>query len=79
MNNISFNQSLSDKINEELNPAIKSTPGKGEITVLADEKDGLHEYYVKTNNGKVTELSDGYHANHDDNYKKLADFLKNYR
>lgn len=79
MNNISFNQSLSDKLNEELNPELRSTPGKDEITVIADEKDGLHEYYIKTANVKVTELDDAYHAEHDENYKKLEEFLKNYR
>ncbi len=78
-NKISFNQSLSDKLNEELNPELRSTPGKDEITVLADEKSGLREYIIKTDGTKVTDLKDAYHAEHDDNYKKLEDFLKNYR
>lgn len=48
MNTIAFNQQLSDKLNEELNPELFSTPGKGEITVVANEKKDLREYRIIT-------------------------------
>ena len=53
MNTIAFNQQLSDKLNEALNPGLYSTPGKGEITVIANEKKDLREYRIIT---KTTRL-----------------------
>ena len=50
MNQIAFNQQLSDKLNEVLNPTLYSTPGKGEITVVANEKNDLREYRIITEN-----------------------------
>lgn len=76
MNTIAFNQQLSDKLNKELNPELFSTPGKGEITVVANEKKDLREYRIITKDNKVV---DAYDADHDTAYQKMMDFLKNYR
>ena len=76
MNTIAFNQQLSDKLNKELNPELFSTPGKGEITVVANEKKDLREYRIITKDNKVV---DAYDADHDAAYQKMMDFLKNYR
>ena len=58
MNTIAFNQQLSDKLNEELNPELFSTPGKGEITVVANEKKDLREYRIITKDNKVVDVVD---------------------
>lgn len=79
MNTIAFNQQLSDKLNEALNPDLYSTPGKGEITVVADEKKDLREYRIITKDNKVFDLVDAYDSEHDADYQKLVDFLKDYR
>ena len=77
MNTIAFNQQLSDKLNEALNPDLYSTPGKGEIT--ANEKKDLREYRIITKDNKVVDLVDAYDSEHDADYQKLVDFLKDYR
>lgn len=79
MNQIAFNQQLSDKLNEVLNPTLYSTPGKGEITVVANEKNDLREYRIITENNKVVKVEDAYNAKHDAGYDKMMDFLKDYR
>lgn len=79
MNTIAFNQQLSDKLNEALNPGLYSTPGKGEITVIANEKKDLSEYRIITKDNKVVDLVDAYDSEHDADYQKLVDFLKDYR
>lgn len=79
MNTIAFNQQLSDKLNEELNPELFSTPGKGEITVVANEKKDLREYRIITKDNKVVDVIDAYDADHDADYQRMMDFLKNYR
>ena len=79
MNTIAFNQQLSDKLNKELNPELFSTPGKGEITVVANEKKDLREYRIITKDNKVVDVVDAYDADHDASYQKMMDFLKNYR
>ena len=79
MNQIAFNQQLSDKLNEVLNPPWYSTPGKGEITVVANEKDDLREYRIITEGNKVVKVEDAYDAKHDADYDKMMDFLKDYR
>lgn len=76
---VPFVQKVSNDLNEQLSPALKSTPGKGEVTVLADEKEGLREYIIETKGNKITGLKDAYHAKHDEDYQKLSDFVKNYR
>ena len=78
MNTIAFNQQLSDKLNKELNPELFSTPGKGEITVVANEKKDLREYRIITKDNKVVDVVDAYDADHDAAYQKMMDFLKNY-
>ena len=67
MNTIAFNQQLSDKLNEALNP------------VVANEKKGLREYRIITKDNKVVDLVDAYDSEHDADYQKLVDFLKDYR
>ena len=79
MNTIAFNQQLSDKLNEALNPGLYSTPGKGEITVIANEKKDLREYRIITKDNKVVGLVDAYDSEHDTDYQKLVYFLKDYR
>ncbi|MGK4035599.1 hypothetical protein AB0Y31_03550 [Lactobacillus crispatus] len=79
MNTIAFNQQLSDKLNKELNPELFSTPGKGEITVVANEKKDLREYRIITKDNKVVDVVDAYDADHDTAYQKMMAFLKNYR
>ena len=79
MNQIAFNQQLSDKLNEVLNPTLYSTPGKGEITVVANGKNDLREYRIITENNKVVKVEDAYDAKHDADYDKMMDFLKDYR
>ena len=79
MNTIAFNQQLSDKLNKELNPELFSTPGKGEITVVANEKKDLREYRIITKDNKVVDVVDAYDADHDAAYQKMMDFLKNNR
>ena len=39
MNQIAFNQQLSDKLNEVLNPTLYSTPGKGCLLYTSDAAD----------------------------------------
>lgn len=78
-NEVPFAQKVSNDLNEKLSPALRSTPGKGEVTVLADEKDGLREYIIETKDDKITALKDAYHAKHDEDYQKLSDFVKSYR
>ena len=75
MNTIAFNQQLSDKLNKELNPELFSTPGKGEITVVANEKKDLREYRIITKDNKVVDVVDAYDADHDTAYQKMMDFF----
>lgn len=70
MNTIAFNQQLSDKLNKELNPELFSTPGKGEITVVANEKKDLREYRIITKDNKVVDVVDAYDADHDTAIKR---------
>ena len=79
MNTIAFNQQLSDKLNEPLNPGLYSTPAKDEITVIPNEKKDLREYRIITKDNKVVDLVDAYDSEHDADYQKLVDFLKDYR
>ena len=79
MNTIAFNQQLSDKLNEALNHYLYSTPCKVEITVIANENKDLREYRIITKDNKVVGLVDAYDSEHDADYQKLVDFLKDYR
>ena len=58
-------------------PAPKT--GHADGRYAANEKKDLREYRIITKDNKVVDLVDAYDSEHDADYQKLVDFLKDYR